>query len=78
MRPKGTILIIGGAEDKGDEEKDIKKQNSEFKNFEILKELLPLKNGKKRIEIITSASSLPNEMKKKHIRKHMKKSDFSM
>jgi cyanophycinase len=65
MIPKGTILIIGGAEDKGDEKDEKKrKHNTKYEKLEILKELLP-KNGKKgRIEIITTASSIPGEMKK--------------
>jgi cyanophycinase len=66
MSPKGTILIIGGAEDKGDAGKlEMKGKNKDFENFEILKELLPNGHGKsKKIEIITSASSVPDEMKK--------------
>jgi cyanophycinase len=65
MIPKGTILIIGGAEDKGDEKDEKKrKHNTKYEKLEILKELLP-KNGKKgRIEIITTASSIPGEMKR--------------
>jgi cyanophycinase len=63
MTPKGTILIIGGAEDRGDEEKEIKSENKEFENFEILKELIPAKR-KGRIEIITAASKKPDEIKK--------------
>jgi cyanophycinase len=66
MIPKGTILIIGGAEDKGDEEKDMQK-SKEFEHFELLKDLLPKNGGKKRIEIITTASSSPEEMKKMYV-----------
>lgn len=64
MVPKGTVLIIGGAEDKGDKEKDIEKYNKEFQHFEILKTLLPKEGCNKKIEIITTASSIPDEMKK--------------
>jgi cyanophycinase len=64
MTPKGTILLIGGAEDKEDgQSPEMKTANKDFKKFEILKELIPA-NGKrnKRIEIITTASSMPDEM----------------
>lgn len=67
MKPKGTVLIIGGAEDKGDKQKEIKQQNKAFEKFEILKELLPKENRKQRIEIITTASSIPGEMQKMYI-----------
>lgn len=68
MNPKGTILIIGGAEDKGNEDDEKKRKvNTKYEKLEILKELLP-KNGKKgRIEIITTASSIPDEMKKMYL-----------
>jgi cyanophycinase len=64
MTPKGTVLIIGGAEDKGDEnEPDMAQKNKEFEHFEILREILPKDNGsKKKIEIIATASSVPDEM----------------
>jgi cyanophycinase len=62
MTPKGTVLIIGGAEDRGDGEKDMQSRNSEFEHFEILKELLNTKRNKKRIEVVTTASSEPEEM----------------
>src|SRR5438045_3019151 len=67
MTPKGTILIIGGAEDKGEQEKETQQQNKEYEKLELLKDLLPAKNGKKRIEIVTTASSKPEEMKKMYI-----------
>lgn len=67
MKPKGTILIIGGAEDRGDGEKGAQPQNKEYERFEILKELIPKNGGKQRIEIITTASSIPAEMKKMYL-----------
>jgi len=68
MTPKGTILIIGGAEDKGDEKDEKKrKKNTKYEKLEILKELLPKNNKKGRIEIITTASSFPGEMKKMYL-----------
>ena len=76
MTPKGTVLIIGGAEDKGEAEKEMEQQNKMYEKFEILRELLP-KNGKKqRIEIITTASSVPDEMKKMYL-DAFKKIDFT-
>src|SRR5437868_9728172 len=66
MTPKGTILIIGGAEDRGDGQKDMEK-NKQFEHFELLKDLLPQGGKQKRIEIITTASNEPEEMKKTYI-----------
>lgn len=61
--PKGKLLIIGGAEDKGDGEGE-----AENRDFEILGELLPKSNkGKHEIEIITTASKVPQEVGKKYI-----------
>lgn len=64
MTPKATLLIIGGGEDKGNGEPDMQGKNKEFEHFEILRELLPARNGKKKIEMITTASSVPGEMEK--------------
>ena len=33
MTPKGTVLIIGGAEERGEEEKDMEKANNEYEHF---------------------------------------------
>ena len=63
MTPKAKLLIIGGAEDKGDEEPlDILEQKKEFTRYEILNELLPPSN--KKIEIITTGSEIQDEVKK--------------
>jgi cyanophycinase len=67
MKPKGTLLIIGGAEDRGDGEKEMHALNKEYEKFEILKELIPKDGGKQRIDIITTASSIPAEMKKMYL-----------
>ncbi|HYF30490.1 MAG TPA: cyanophycinase [Chitinophagaceae bacterium] len=65
MTPRGTLLIIGGGEDKGDNNgPDIQRKNKEFENFEILKELLRVNHGKRRIEMITTASAVPDEIEK--------------
>jgi cyanophycinase len=57
--PKGTLMLIGGAEDKGDG--NTLTRNREYERFEILQELLPKKASyrKKKIEIITTASTVP-------------------
>lgn len=61
MMPKGTLLIIGGAENKGgNKASDIVIKNSEIKHFEILKMLI---NGKEKVEIITTASQYQKEVK---------------
>ena len=62
MIPKAKLLIIGGAEDKGDNEPvDIFEQKREFTRYEILSELLPPSN--KKIEIITTGSEIQDEVK---------------
>jgi cyanophycinase len=60
MAPKGTLVIIGGAEDKGDENRE-RLTNTEYKQFEILRELVPPRR-KGSIEIITTASGVPNKV----------------
>lgn len=65
MTPKGTVLIIGGSEDRGGKDKpDMAGKNKQFEHFEILKQLVPKGSGKKRIEIITTASAVSGEMHK--------------
>lgn len=57
--PKGTLILIGGAEDKGNN----RNKNENFEHFEILKSLIPEnKTKRKGIEIITTASSVPEEV----------------
>jgi cyanophycinase len=60
--PKGKLLIIGGAENKGDSETDAEIKNKNFEQFEILNELLPEKNRNQAIEIVTTASTVPGEI----------------
>lgn len=63
MNPKGKLLIIGGAEDRSDKpEPEIPENSDHFERFKILKELLPIGNSKGKIEVITTASSIPVEM----------------
>ena len=60
MSPKGKILIIGGHEDRVDNDVEIKNSNEGFLTNEILKLLLVSKED--RIEVITAASSEPESM----------------
>lgn len=66
MTPKGTLLIIGGAVDQvGSKALAKEKKNDEFKHFEILRLLL---KGKKKVEIITTASMYPQQVKERYER----------
>lgn len=61
MKPKGTLLIIGGAEDKVDNQYlQIERKSLKFKHFEILHLLL---KERKKVEIITTASMYQQEVK---------------
>lgn len=72
MTPKGKLLIIGGAEDKGEESSsvpEIKNKNRDFRHYEILGELIPPdRHTEHRVEVITTASSIPMEMGKTYIK----------
>jgi cyanophycinase len=63
MIPKGKLLIIGGAEDKVGQPPDIIEQMREFTRYEILSELMSHSKNKK-IEIVTTGSEVPNQVKK--------------
>jgi cyanophycinase len=76
MIPKGTALIIGGREERGEEENEMEQQNKKYEQFEILKELLPKNKKNQRIEIITTASDVPEEMQKMYVNA-FKKIDFA-
>ncbi|MBA3900511.1 MAG: cyanophycinase [Bacteroidetes bacterium] len=61
-KPKGTLIIIGGKEYKGDDgELDMERLNKNFVEYEILANVIPLKEKKKNktIEVITTASEVP-------------------
>jgi cyanophycinase len=60
--PEGTLILVGGAEDR--EDKTGLTRNRIYERYEILSELLPKKkhNRRKRIEIITTASTVPVEI----------------
>ncbi len=65
--PKGSLLIIGGAEDKGgDEHPIIKGRNKQYEAHEILNLLLPERKNSGNIEIITTASSEPDQISKRY------------
>ena len=59
--PKGRLLLIGGGEDKGENQVPIATHNRQFVHLEILKELVSEKAMNDRIEVITTASSYPLE-----------------
>lgn len=63
MNLKGKLIIIGGAEDKGDFVKQ-KNEEKDFQSEEILRRIIDESKNKNqsRIEIITSASGVPDEI----------------
>ncbi|MGZ3921523.1 MAG: cyanophycinase [Bacteroidia bacterium] len=75
MTPKGKLLIIGGAEDKGPIRlrPQIKLKNKNFIDYEILNYLIPPGGSKfNRIEIITTASQQPFKTGNMYIRSFKK------
>jgi cyanophycinase len=63
--PKGKLIAIGGAEDKGTdlEKGEIHRSNLNFFEFGILRRFVEEAGGPaSRIEIITTASMIPNEV----------------
>lgn len=63
MELKGKLVIIGGAEDKGENE-----DSEEFSHDSILKRIIDesAKGERSRIEIVTTATSEPDEMGKEY------------
>jgi cyanophycinase len=60
--PEGTLIIIGGGEDKDDEKKpDIADKNKEFEELEILKVITPNSELDCSLEVITTATRYPEE-----------------
>lgn len=61
--PKGYLIAIGGAEDKGEEDKWRGKKPNFFEQG-ILKQIVELagKKGTPKIEVITTATSIPDEV----------------
>ena len=71
MIPKGKLLIIGGHEDKGEvpgENLNIHKKKTPLTHFEILGSLISkIPRAHHIIEIIASASSIPDEIEELYI-----------
>lgn len=75
MVPKGKLLIIGGHEEKGDPEErlTVSRRGKSYERFEILRTLISRVKGEDRvIEVITSASKVPEEMEKWYIEAYKK------
>ncbi|WBV58102.1 cyanophycinase [Chryseobacterium daecheongense] len=66
MTPKGKLLIIGGKEDKDGNDPEMKEKNNDFSPYEILKLLVKSKDD--RIEVITAATSEPDDAKKTYMK----------
>ena len=67
--PQGHLIAVGGAEDKGtDLEKGIMQRNRlNFFELGILKNIVSLIKGEPRVEVITTASSIPDEVAQNYI-----------
>src|SRR3954467_11861930 len=77
--PKGKLLIIGGAEDKGPIRNPpiIKIKNKNYIDFDILGSLIyPEAAGNNRLEVVTTASQQPLQTSRTYIRA-FKKAGFS-
>jgi cyanophycinase len=64
QHPKGYLIAIGGAEDKGSEEEKERQNSLDFFTQGILNEIVGLagKKADPKIEVVTSASSIPDEV----------------
>jgi cyanophycinase len=65
--PKGTLIIIGGKEYKGENgQLDMERLNKNFVEYEVLKNVIPKKQKQKNktVEIITTASEVPKLIEK--------------
>ncbi|HEX2607834.1 MAG TPA: cyanophycinase [Flavisolibacter sp.] len=62
--PKGYLIAIGGAEDKGSELENERRNSLDFFKEGILKQIVELAGRKTdpRIEVVTTASSIPDEV----------------
>ena len=64
QHPKGYLIAIGGAEDKGSEQERERQNSLDFFEQGILNHIVELA-GKKtdpKIEVVTTASSIPDEV----------------
>jgi len=69
--PKGKLISVGGSEDKGTEidPKFIQKEQLNFFEFGILKRiLLEMKGVDSKVEVITTASQIPEEVGENYIK----------
>jgi cyanophycinase len=64
QHPKGILIAIGGAEDKGSEAEKERRNSLDFFKQGILQHIIELagKKSTPRIEVITTASSIPDEV----------------
>jgi cyanophycinase len=62
MINRGRLLLIGGGEDKGENQVPIAAHNKQFVHLEILKELVYENSMDGRIEVITTATGVPLEV----------------
>jgi cyanophycinase len=64
QHPKGYLIAIGGAEDKGTEEERERQNSLDFFKEGILQQIIDLagKKSTPKVEIITTASSIPDEV----------------
>lgn len=61
--PKGKLIAIGGAEDKGTDTEDFNRNNLNFFELGILRRIVEEAGGtNSRIEVITTASTIPYEV----------------
>jgi len=69
MKFKGKLIIIGGAEDKGDSSEQRDKEN-DFMEDGILKRIIDESKNKEnsRIEVVTSASRVPDELGRDYLK----------
>jgi cyanophycinase len=68
--PKGKLISVGGSEDKGlgIDPKFIQKEQQNFFEFGILKRiLLEMKGTESRVEVITTASLIPEEVGENYV-----------
>lgn len=64
IQPKGTLIAIGGAEDKGPDEEQAHVNRLDFFKEGILKKIVELAGKKEepKIEVVSTASSIPDEV----------------
>lgn len=63
--PKGTLLLIGGSEDRGPDEHtpDIAESSNDYQELEIIHAILAEARGEHpRIEVVVTASQVPDEV----------------